>query len=114
MKLLISICLLSISFLSPQKQTEPIKVKCVLVNLAPLRLACDDADKTELEIPSTEWPEAWHSQHLTGTYNAELRDGKLFAVENVTEPGRNDRIRANTLKEQRRWRRPAMQQLIEP
>lgn len=93
---------------------ETVKVKCVLVNLAPLRLACDDKGKTELVIPDPEWPEIWGSQHLTGIYNAELRDGQLFAVETLEEPRRNERLRANTLREQRRWRRPALQHPIEP
>lgn len=82
-------------------------VKCVLVNLSPLRLACDD--KSEFVIPENEWPEVWHSQHLTGTYNAELRDGQLFAVETLAETGRAERIRANTLREMRRWRIPPTQ-----
>ena len=101
--------LLAVVLLSPQTQTDPIKVKCVLVNLSPIRLACDDTQKSELEMSFDEWPDIWHSQHLTGSYNAEIRDGKLYAVETFDEPGRNDRIRANTLKEQRRWRIPPTQ-----
>lgn len=113
MKIYLCALFLTLSFI-PQS-SDPVKVKCVLVNLAPLSLACDDKNKTELVIPeSSEWPEIWGSQHLTGIYNAELRDGQLFAVETIADPGRNDRIRANTLREQRRWRRPAMQQPIEP
>ena len=81
----------------------------MLTNLSPIRLACDDTQKSELEMSFDEWPEVWHSQHLTGSYNAEIRDGKLYAVETFDEPGRNDLIRANTLKEQRRWRIPPTQ-----
>lgn len=98
--------LLCLNLFTPQNPA-PIKVKCVLVNLFPLRMACDD--KSEFEIPEGEWPEVWHSQHLTGSYNAELRDGQMYAVETLEEPGRNDRIRANTLKEMRRWRIPPTQ-----
>lgn len=96
------------------QSSDPVKVKCVLVNLSPLRLACDDKENSEFEFPDAEWPEVWHSQHLTGIYNAEFRDGQMFAVETPADPGRSERIRANTLKEQRRWRRPALQQPIEP
>lgn len=106
--------LLCALFLLFPQQTEPVKVKCVLTNLAPLSLACDDKGKTEFTLEGSEWPEVWHGQHLTGVYSAELRDGQLFAVETLEEPGRNDRIRANTLKEQRRWRRHALQHPIEP
>ena len=84
-------------------------VKCTLVNLSPLRLACSDPAKSEFEIPDSEWPEVWHSQHLTGIYNAEFRDGQMFAVETPVPLGRNEEIRANTLKEQKRWRIPPTQ-----
>ena len=105
--------LLLITLLTPQTQ-EPIKVKCVVVSIAPEpRLVCNDKDETELVIPSSEWPEVWYPASvvpthlavgfLNQTYNAEIRDGQLYAVETREPEGLNARIRARSLAEQRRW-----------
>lgn len=86
MKLLISICLLSITFLSPQKQTNPIKIKCVMVNVFPWRLVCDDKDKTELQFEIGEFPEAWSVPKLGSAYNVEIDGGHWYAVATPAEP----------------------------
>jgi hypothetical protein len=83
----------------PQQQTDPIKIKCVMVNVAPFRLVCDDKDTTELEFPVGEFPEAWIGRGLGGTYNAELRDGVLWAVETPADPAA---IQAGRVNLQRR------------
>lgn len=112
----------SLMLLTPQQKTEtPLKVQCVVVSIAPEpRLVCNDKDKTELVIPSSEWPEAWYpasvvpahlaAGFLNQTYNAEIRDGQLYAVETKEPEGLNAGIRSRTLAEQRRWRIPALQQ----
>ena len=111
----------SLLLLAPQQTPDPIQ--CVVVNIAPeprLVCGCDlwteksgtvhITDKLELVIPSSEWPEAWYPAHLTGIYNAEIREGQLYAVETKETEGQSEAIRARSLAEQRRWRRHALQQ----
>src|ERR1044071_7640076 len=84
MTLFLSALLLTFSFLSPQ--TDPIKIKCVMVNVFPWRLVCDDKDKTEFVFEIGELPEKWVGPGLGGTYNAEIRDGHWYAVATPAEP----------------------------
>ena len=108
MKLLLCALVLTIPYLSPQQETV-IPVKCVMVNVAPFRLVCNDKDKTELVFESAGFPEVWIGRGLGGTYNAELRDGKLFAVSTPAEPEVTEQTRAKVLREMKRWRIPPTQ-----
>jgi len=86
MTLFLSALLLTISFLSPQKQTDPIKIKCVMVNVAPWRLVCDDKEKSEWQFEIGEFPEAWSVPKLGSAYNVEIQDGHWYAVATPAEP----------------------------
>src|SRR5690242_16551359 len=87
MTLFLSALLLTFSFLSPQKQTDPpIKIKCVMVNVFPWRLVCDDKDKTELEFQIGEFPEAWSVPKLGSAYKAEIEGDHWYAVTTPAEP----------------------------
>ena len=85
---------------------------CTVVNLSPVSIVCNEGPQ-QIEIRDFEWPtEEWgKGAHLTGKYNAEIINGKVFPLptDKVVD---NDEIRARVLKEQRRWRRPALQQPI--
>lgn len=83
-------------------------VKCVVVNLAPLSVVCGS-----IELRNIDWPVEWgRGARLTGEYNAEVINGQVIPLVTADDPARDRRIRERTLTEQRRWRRPAMQQQL--
>ena len=85
---------------------------CTVTNLAPLSVVCNEGPQ-QVELRDFEWPtvEWGKGPHLSGKYNAEIVAGKVFPLP-TGKVADNDEIRARTLKEQRRWRRPALQQPI--
>lgn len=120
MKLSLCALVLTLNLLSPQD--PPVKVKCVMVNVAPFRLVCTEAStaprpsryRAEFSLEASEWPDVWIGRGLGGTYNAELRDGKLFAVETPAKPAVHEQTRAKVLAEMKRWRIPPTQQSGRP
>lgn len=86
---------------------------CTVVNLSPLSVVCNEGSQ-QIEIRDFEWPrEVWGQTHLTGKYNAEIVNGQVFPLPTLAVVD-NEVLRQNSLKEQRRWRRHALQQPIEP
>jgi len=86
---------------------QPLPATCTVTNLNPVQVACavQQADPVTFTIEDTEWPAAWGSgPHLTGVYNAMVEAGQLVPVATLTDPRRNEAIRAQTLREQQRWR----------
>lgn len=86
---------------------------CTVVNLSPLSVVCNEGP-AQIEIRDFSWPsEVWGQTHLTGKYNAEIINGQVFPL--PTGPVvDNDLLLRRQLKEQRRWRRHALQQPFEP
>lgn len=72
-------------------------------------LKCDDVQRSELVIPGNEWPKEWHGPQLGWTYRL---DEKGRALSSFAEFAQQQAIRENVLREQRRWRRSALQQPI--
>jgi len=73
-------------------------------------LNCDDADHSVLHIPISEWPAEWHGPELGFAYEVDTQ-GHPVPSDRVAWQKRQQAIRENQLREGRRWRRPAMQQL---
>jgi hypothetical protein len=71
-------------------------------------LSCDDAQQTELRIPINQWPRAWHGPELGFTYEIDAQGQPVASKPN---PVALQQVYDNSLREGRRWRRPAMQQL---
>lgn len=72
-------------------------------------LKCDDAQKSELVIPLSEWPKEWHGPQLGWAYHLDSEGRPLSSFAEFAE---QMAIREKVLKEQRRWRRPALQQPV--
>lgn len=74
-------------------------------------LTCDDANRSVLHIPINEWPGVWHGPELGFAYQLDAQ-GRPMPTNRVAWQQRQQVIRENQLREGRRWRRPAMQQVI--
>jgi hypothetical protein len=86
---------------------------CTVVNLSPVSVVCNEGPR-QIEIRDFEWPrEVWGLTYLTGKYNAEIVNGQVFPLPTLAVVD-NEEIRARSLREQRRWRRHALQQPFEP
>lgn len=74
---------------------------CTMTTLAPQAiLVCDDAQRTELHIPLSEWPSEWSKPQVGASYPVSsdwqpLSDGAA--------------VLARSRAEQRRWMREAVQ-----
>jgi len=86
---------------------------CTVVNLSPLSVVCNEGS-AQVELRDFTWPREWgKGAHLTGRYNAEIVNGEVFPL--PTGPVvDNEVLRKQSLNEQRRWRRHALQQAIQP
>ena len=80
---------------------------CTVVSIAPVSVVCAHGTPRRVELTDIQWPSdgVWgQGPFLTGVYNAEIVDGKVFPLYTPSEPERDARIREQTLKEMRRWR----------
>lgn len=68
-------------------------------------LTCDSG--VELRIPINEWPSMWHGPELGFTYEIDAHGQPVPSKPNLTALRQ---VYENSLREGRRWRRPAMQQ----
>lgn len=86
---------------------------CTVVNLSPLSIVCNEGP-AQVELRNFTWPREWgKGAHLTGRYPAEIVNGRVVPL--PTGPVvDNEVLRRQSLNEQRRWRRHALQQPIEP
>lgn len=84
---------------------------CTVTGLNPVRLVCrTESQHVELLLEDSQWPASWGSgPHLTGVYKAELAGESIVPLTTLTDLGRNEAIRAATLREQQRWRIPPAQ-----
>ena len=73
-------------------------------------LDCDDVEQSILRIPISEWPSVWHGPELGFTYEIDV-SGQPVPTDRLAWQQRQQAIRENQLREGRRWRRPAMQQI---
>lgn len=71
-------------------------------------LSCDDEQKSELRIPINEWPGVWHGPELGFAYEIDANGQPVPSKPNLAALRQ---VYNNSLREGRRWRRPAMQQL---
>jgi hypothetical protein len=71
-------------------------------------LSCDDTAQTELRIPISEWPQQWHGPELGFAYEIDAQGQPIPSKPN---PVALRQVYDNSLREGRRWRRPATQQV---
>jgi len=76
-----------------------------------LLLTCNDAQHTELRIPISNWPAVWHGPERGFAYQIDSQGQPIPSRPNLAAL---QQVRENALREGRRWRRPAMQQLAKP
>lgn len=69
-------------------------------------LKCDDAQKSELLIPLTEWPKEWHGPQIGWVYHL---DEKGQPLSSFAEFAVQQEIRHKQILEGKRWRRHALQ-----
>lgn len=69
-------------------------------------LKCDDAQKSELLIPLTEWPRAWHGPQIGWVYHL---DEKGQPLSSFAEFAVQQEIRHRQILEGKRWKRAALQ-----
>lgn len=94
-------------------QSQSVQCTAVNFNVDYVQIHCD-GELSDRAIPQYSWPKEWHAPLLTAKYNAELRGGKLIPIATPAPAGLFEGIRLRTLREQQRWRRPALQQPIGP
>ena len=90
-------------------------VQCTAVNFNVdyVQIHCD-GELNDRAVPQSSWPKECHAPLLTAKYNAELRDGKLIPIATPAPAGLFEGIYKRSPKENRRWRRPALQQPVGP
>lgn len=87
-----------------------LSIQCVVTgeDRSGVLLSCNNTQQSELRIPISEWPQQWHGPELGFTYEIDAQGQPVASTPNLAAL---QRVRNNSLREGRRWRRPAMQQL---
>lgn len=72
-----------------------------------ITLRCNDAQRSELIIPRTEWPHEWREPRIGNVYQLNPQGQ---AIESEEDLAARAEARKKMLKEMKRWRIPALQQ----